>query len=338
MNLQDPETGGGGSSPKKNASTTSSSSSPENTNPAMHAINKLRNVFNFYGSIEENSNDASVDDKDDTIQPTKGRVGQNLLLRNVLTPEDTETNATKTKNIDKKDEMLTIIDTNNANEATALFGTVSRGIATGGSDGEGENAKINPNLYKPHRPLHNPILYIFNLLQGITALASFGLILTQLLIPCLIIHPFRDIVKRIGPVSVALKCYVALFCILFILVETNVPMPFIRNATLLQGFSSRGFLYSFIGLICVQQAKTDRMKDIIQQKNANSIASGGDDVDWISIYMEVSSWLMLGIGLFYMILGLLCLKGLRDALREKEIQEWRNYRIQLRQWNELRKQ
>jgi hypothetical protein len=138
---------------------------------------------------------------------------------------------------------------------------------------------------KPHRPHHNPCLWLFHLLEGIAVVASCCLLTTQIL-PLLFI-PFHDIANQIGVLNMALRIYIALFCILFALTELSVPI--IRNSPLLTTYLSRGFLYSFVGLICVEEAYSERVTDII--KHSREIHVG-----WAAIFMEVSSWCMLATG------------------------------------------
>jgi len=51
--------------------------------------------------------------------------------------------------------------------------------------------------------------------------------------------------------------------------------------------------------------------------------------------MQISSWLMLGNGILYMLMGICCLKRQKDRLREEEIEAWKNYRKEIKEWREL---
>jgi hypothetical protein len=185
--------------------------------------------------------------------------------------------------------------------------------------------QVDPETLKPHRPNQNACLWMFHLLAGISTAAAICLLITQLL-PFFLVK-FADIPARIGILSTALKLYISLFCILFVLTETGAPVGFIRNSALLQTYLSRGILYSFLGLICVEEAYSERVKDIVERQDEFHLS-------WAAIFMEVSSWLFLGTGALYMLLGLCCLKRLRDRLRQNEIDSWKKYREDLKAWND----
>jgi len=179
---------------------------------------------------------------------------------------------------------------------------------------------------KPHVPQINPCLWIFHLLQGVAVVASLCLLTTEIL--PLILIPRGDIMSKLGPLAIALRVYISLFCVLFVLVESDLPVPFIRESNLLQRFFSRGFVYSFVGLICVEEAYSERIRDIVGHK---------DDfhVGWAAIFMNISSWFMLGTGALYMLMGVCCLKRLKDRLRDNEVEAWRKYRKDMKEWKEL---
>jgi hypothetical protein len=58
-------------------------------------------------------------------------------------------------------------------------------------------------------------------------------------------------------------------------------------------------------------------------------------VGWVSIFMQLSSWLVFFIGVLYMLLGVCCLKGVRDRLKQQEVESWKRYRRDLRRWRLL---
>jgi hypothetical protein len=188
-------------------------------------------------------------------------------------------------------------------------------------------ASINSKSLMPHRPRENPCLWLFHFLQGVAVLVSLCLLATQL-IP-LFLMSAADYSERIGILSVALKVYIALFCLMFVVVETGLPVPFVRSSQLLQNYLSRGFIYSFLGLICVEEAYSERVKDLITH--------GKDEfhVGWVAIFMQLSSWLMLGVGVLYMLLGMCCLNLLRVKLQKKEKEDWKRYREQMKLWKEM---
>lgn len=171
-------------------------------------------------------------------------------------------------------------------------------------------------------PRQNPILWCFHLLEGVTIVGALCLLVTQVL-PLLLV-PSSEIIERIGFLSLALKIYLSLFCFLIIGTEFNVA--FVQRSPLLSTFSSRGFLYSFLGLICVEEAYSERVKDLI--------AHGREEfhVGWQAIFMQISSWFMLAVGCMYMLLGVCCMKRHRDRMEAREKEEWREYRNAMKEW------
>jgi len=99
---------------------------------------------------------------------------------------------------------------------------------------------------KSQEPRRNVVLAAFNFIEGFGIVASVSLLLTQLL-PLF----FAFSVNQHGITDLVLKFYISIFCILFILVENDTPIPFIKNSTILQNYFSRGFVYSFIGVVSI---------------------------------------------------------------------------------------
>ena len=178
---------------------------------------------------------------------------------------------------------------------------------------------------KPHVPPQNPCLWLFHLLQGLAALASFCLFIAQLL-PFLFPSKTTAAANKGTILSGILKFYLALICLFFIVVEADLPVPVVRNSTLLNAFWSRGFIYSFIGLVCTTEAYSERVDDLMLHSNQRFY------IGWGPVFMQVSSWLMFAIGAVYMLLGMCCLRGWRDKMKQKEKDDWKQYRQDLKAW------
>lgn len=215
---------------------------------------------------------------------------------------------------------------------------------------------IDPETLLPHQPPINPCLWIFHLLEGISAVAAALILLNQLL-PFFLVKT-SDIPAKIGTKSDSflffeivtdrlllfcysssyltgcstgilnsiLKVYISLFCVAFILVECNAKIPLLVNSAILQTYFSRGFLYSFVGLICVVEAYSEQIRSIVNH------ASDSLHISWLSIMMEITSWIMLSCGFAYMLLGLCCLRLLRDRMKDQENEAWRQYKEDVKEW------
>ena len=202
---------------------------------------------------------------------------------------------------------------------------------------------IDPETVRPDRPRYNVCLYLFHLLEGIAMTAALALLITQII-------PFVILVDRtpnqlsqqsqpssptstvtMNVLTIALRIYVALFCSLFIMTELGTSFVH-KTLPLLQHYSSRGFLYSFLGLICAEEAYSERIKETLSL-SSNGSTNAIQHIGWASIFMEVSSWFMLGIGIVYMLLGLCCCKRVRDHYKQKEVDAWKQYKLDVQTWN-----
>ena len=167
---------------------------------------------------------------------------------------------------------------------------------------------------KPEAPRRNCILGSFYFIEGFGVITSLCLMATQIL-PLFFLS-----MKEIGLAEMVQKVYVTLFCFLFLLVEWDVPVAFLKDASFLQAYFSRGFLYSFLGLSCLEEAYSERVKDMVVHSKEQF------HVSWISLFMQMSSWMMLALGILYMLLGMCCLKLLRDKLKDQDKEKWATYR------------
>jgi hypothetical protein len=167
---------------------------------------------------------------------------------------------------------------------------------------------------KPETPQQRFLLAAFYSIESFGVITSLTLMATQIM-PIVLIP-----LDQIGVMSLCLKVYVSMFCVLFILVEWDVPIGFLRDASFLQTYGSRGFLYSFLGLSCLEEAYSERVKDMVAHTRDQF------HVSWYSLFMQVSSWMMLGLGLAYMLLGMCCLKRVRDKVVQDHRDRWEAYR------------
>lgn len=163
------------------------------------------------------------------------------------------------------------------------------------------------------RPRPNPCLLVFYFVSCVAVVASLCLLATQI-IPIIIAYPDVDFLRF------ALRVYVAFFCIVFLLVEVQAPLAFLENNKTFQNYISRGLLYSFNGLIGLEQAYSLRIEDVV--KHANSKLHIG----WTPLFMQISSWTMVVIGYTYILMGLFCMQLLRDKLQA-------NYQERLDEYN-----
>jgi len=189
-----------------------------------------------------------------------------------------------------------------------------------GGDFEQSNKPTAPPM--PQTPRQNPCLWLFHLIEGIAVIAFLCIVTIQAL------PLFLTSVRNIGILELGLKAYISFFCLLFIMVELDVPIGWLRDSSLLSIYFSRGFIYSFVGLICLEQSFSERVKDVIYH------AKDDFHVAWVPLFMQISSSFVLGIGMLYMLLGTCCLKRLRDSMKRREKEEWKEFRRAMREYRD----
>lgn len=104
------------------------------------------------------------------------------------------------------------------------------------------------SLTIPFFPIIALLFVLSNLLQWIEAFAIFScatMMVTQIF-PLFFI-PLSDI----NAGAIVLKFYISIFCAVFILVELDAAIPFLKDSKILQNYFSRGFVYSFLGVVSV---------------------------------------------------------------------------------------
>lgn len=192
---------------------------------------------------------------------------------------------------------------------------------------EDDESPTDQLAHKPHVPSVNPCLWLFHLLQGLSAITSLLLLVSQIL--PLVLPSSKT--AHMDVLSAVLKVYVSLICLAFCVVEAELPVPFVRRSTLLDSFVSRGFIYTFVGLVCTTEAYSERVDDLMTHSNQRFY------IGWVAIFMEICAWVMFGIGVVYMALGVSCTRGLRDRMKQHEQDAWRQYREDMRAWKRSHK-
>lgn len=211
---------------------------------------------------------------------------------------------------------------------------------------EGEDDDVAPDADAPQRPPIDPCLWVFHFVEGLTAMSAVFLLLTQIT-PLLFLqkaqreswqsssHGGGGGGDSLSFVAIIERIYLSIFCVLVIVTESSAPLPIVRESQILQNYCSRGFLYSFIGIICLEEAYSERVKGLLA--NVTN-ADGSFHVAWAALFMEFSAWLMLALGMLYMALGVLCLKILRDRMVEREKKHWKRYRQELVEWRKRKRE
>jgi len=100
-----------------------------------------------------------------------------------------------------------------------------------------------------------------------------------------------------------LRIYMVATCILVIFIEMEWT-SFIRDSNILRNWITRGLLYAFLGLVGMEANDTEEPGFASSQKDA------------IVEFVNISAYIMVGVGVLYYLMGCLCLQMLRDKVVE----------------------
>lgn len=153
-----------------------------------------------------------------------------------------------------------------------------------------EQTMSSPDKVPTRRLLHK----FFILVSVVTALVALWMAAGQIL---------GIVVYENGPVEYVLRGYVILLCLLVCLIELEWP-AFARESSVLHNWVSRGLLYVFIGVIGLQENETSTVKneEYVTYERAKDV-------------LKAVAWNMIGCGVLYVVMGILCLQLLLRRMR-----------------------
>lgn len=143
--------------------------------------------------------------------------------------------------------------------------------------------------YVPARRLFHKLFILISIL---TCLCALWMIVGQVL---------GFVVYENSPVDYVLRAYIIVFCIFVVLVEIEWP-AFARETTLLHNWILRGLLYVFIGVLGLQE-------------NDAVVKDGSEHYATMLEICKAVAWNMVGCGLLYLIMGVLCLQLVLNRMR-----------------------
>lgn len=102
--------------------------------------------------------------------------------------------------------------------------------------------------------------------------------------------------------------------------------PFFNG--IIQNWVLRGFLYSFIGLIGMEQDLAIRVEEI----SAGSASVLGPDflTLFAMLFINITAWTMISVGILYIVLGMFCLQGLYERIEKdyrEKVSEWKRKKV-----------
>ena len=196
-----------------------------------------------------------------------------------------------------------------------------------------KNANNNNNKAtkkkKPDGPQKSICHLLFDSVRYLAIIASSMMLLMQLV-------PLYILKSESTWLQIAVRSYLAIFCLFFILTESNIPI--LRD--LLSKFAHsnwilRGFLYSFIGLIGIEQNLAIKVADIAA---GTSVLGPTYGTLFASLFMDITTWTMISVGILYFVLGLLCMQQWYEKLGKNHNQKVREYKQKKKREADFKKQ
>ena len=123
----------------------------------------------------------------------------------------------------------------------------------------------------------------------------------------------------------------AIFYFIFVLIESRVLRGLAYSNWIL-----RGFIYSFIGLIGLEQDLAMKVEDIA----AGTTSVFGPDIGTLfaMLFVSITTWIIIGVGALYAVLGLLCMQGWNERMEKDHTEKVNEWKRKKKQDEDFRKQ
>mmetsp|Transcript_4823 Transcript_4823/g.7310 ORF Transcript_4823/g.7310 Transcript_4823/m.7310 type:complete len:172 (-) Transcript_4823:70-585(-) len=99
--------------------------------------------------------------------------------------------------------------------------------------------------------------------------------------------------KDISIVEIITRLYGIVFCFVIVFAELEWPLA-LRETLIFKLWPIRGALYIFLGLLTLE------------------FSDFSDDNDLAKVFHNIIGWIMVGIGAFYFVLGVTCMRRVRE--------------------------
>ena len=193
-------------------------------------------------------------------------------------------------------------------------------------DGVMDEVTFHEKTGRPREPTRHCVVRFFFTMQ------SFGIITNLILLVSQILPIIFVPVASADMSYLALKVYLCVFSIIFLLIEFDHPaIPFLRKASFLKTFASRGFLYTFLGLVCFDEANSEAAFEALEDEDSEFAAHF--QVSWFALFNVIAAWSLIGLGVLYFLMGIVCLQKIRNRYVYDDRQKWKAYREALEKWD-----
>lgn len=162
-----------------------------------------------------------------------------------------------------------------------------------------EDYNENNRMMPPRRNLCHMIFVFISL---VAVVSSSCMALSQVL---------TIAVCEVTRLQLLLRVYIFVFCLIFILTELEVEV--MKNVPTFKNWILRGFVYSFIGVVGVEESYSVSISGTELERPIHVTVSGQIS----SLFILTSSLAIVFVGFVYFIMGILCLRKLRDKLRKE---------------------
>ena len=174
------------------------------------------------------------------------------------------------------------------------------------------SAELQAQLEEEKNPKRRLLHRFFNLISFVAGASAFLMGVGQLV---------GMVFGHVGIVHYVLRVYVIFLCLLCILVELEWT-KIVKDSSILSYWITRGCFYAFIGVLGIVENETMSLRDSDKEHWAHSL-----------VYIKVVAWMMVGVGILYFTMGILCLQIAYNRLR-KNYQERLAHAEQVRQTTE----
>ncbi len=180
---------------------------------------------------------------------------------------------------------------------------------------------------RPEKPSRHCIVSTFYTIESFAMITNLFLLTSQILPLISVSWDESD------PAYLALKIYLCVFAVIFVLVEADLSaIPFLRSASFLKTYCSRGFLYTFFGLVCYEEADSEKAYTALEARAHND--SSVFRVSWFALVNQIAAISLLAVGVLYFVMGILCLQRLRNKYVYDDRKKWEVYKEALDKWDQ----
>lgn len=145
-------------------------------------------------------------------------------------------------------------------------------------------------------------------------------------------------VKDLIPLEVVVRLYTIGLCILAILIEADW-FSFTRNSPIVQNWIPRGIFYTFIAFLAMVEQDIGN-DNYYNRKNSGGFFFSMTKEHVAEFLIGISSWIMLGYGILYIFLGVLCVQIAFNKVRdeyERRVAEWKQESLEAKRKSTLLK-